>query len=509
MSTASVPALTLTPADVADLVDALRPYHAIYGSFFPRSESRAWAERYLHGLLSPLPRKSVEPIVIAQLGADEKAVRGMQQFLTDSTWDDAAILRRHWQEVAVDLDDEEGMLIADGSDFAKKGQHSVGVQHQYCGELGKIATCLTGGFLTYASPDGATLLDRRLYLPEAWLSDLAFAERWAKCRIPQDVTFQTKNELTREMLRAVVESGALHCRWFLADEAFGRDTTLLDAVDGLGLWYMVEVPLDTHIWLADAPGTTRPKALEFISIYCIERLDHGLPGGGDAETEIVERTANFHQHIAHAVFEQATRVFEDTTALDTAVDVLDGHAPTGKHLILSLLVVGEFAATRLPGRCSHRHPRQGKGQEPQVLQQLTALRKRIGRVIGKPFVVAAAASARAEEENGQRRIDQQHVFQRVAPFLAAIAAFLFCRIFGAWDGSFGAVMAKRGGGAAPAGWLSVGRACSGSAAASVRATATVARDTPSRCARSSRFRLGASPMVTKVAWSTGNKVWIH
>jgi SRSO17 transposase len=75
------------------------------------------------------------------------------------------------------------------------------------------------------------------------------------------VTFQTKNELTLEMGRAVVESGALRCRWFLADEAFGRDTVLLDAVDGLGLWYMVEVPLDTHIWRADASAATTPKAL--------------------------------------------------------------------------------------------------------------------------------------------------------------------------------------------------------------------------------------------------------
>jgi SRSO17 transposase len=185
----------------------------------------------------------------------------MQQFLTDSTWDDDAILRRHWQEVAVDLDDAEGMLIADGSDFAKKGLHSVGVQRQYCGELGKIANCQAGVFLAYASPQGATLLDRRLYLPEAWLTDPAFAERRAKCRIPEDVTFQTKNELTLAMVQSVLERGSLRCRWFLADEAFGRDTTLLDAVDGLGLWYMVEVPLDTHIWLPDASDATTPKML--------------------------------------------------------------------------------------------------------------------------------------------------------------------------------------------------------------------------------------------------------
>ena len=260
MATETVPLLELTPADVADLADTLRPYHAIYGAFFSRSESRAWAERYLHGLLSPLERKSVEPIVIAHLGASEKAVRGMQQFLTDSTWDDAAILRRHWQEVAHDLDDAEGMLIVDGSDFPKKGTHSVGVKRQYCGQLGKIANCQAGVFVAYASPHGTTLLDRRLYLPREWMEDATFAERRTKCRIPTDVTFQTKNELALTMVQAVVASQALRCRWFLADEAFGRDTGLLDAIAEVGLWYLVEVPLDTAIWRDDAPAATTPQA---------------------------------------------------------------------------------------------------------------------------------------------------------------------------------------------------------------------------------------------------------
>jgi SRSO17 transposase len=261
MATETVPMLELTPADVVDLADALRPYHASYGEFFSRSESRTWAERYLHGLLSPLERKSVEPIVIAQLGASDKAIRGMQQFLTDSTWDDAAILRRHWQEVVVDLDEDEGMLIVDGSDFPKKGTHSVGVKRQYCGQVGKIANCQAGVFLAYASDHGTTLLDRRLYLPREWIEDAAFAARRAKARIPPAVTFQTKNELALAMVQAVVTSQTLRCRWFLADEAFGRDTGLLDAVADLDLWYMVEVPLDTNLWLPDATTATTPHAL--------------------------------------------------------------------------------------------------------------------------------------------------------------------------------------------------------------------------------------------------------
>ena len=260
MATETVPLLELTPADVADLADTLRPYHAIYGAFVSRSESRTWAERYLHGLLSPLERTSVEPMVIAQLGASEQAIRGMQQFLTDSTWDDAAILRRHWQEVAVDLDDAEGMLIVDGSDFPKKGTHSVGVKRQYCGQPGKIANCQAGVFVAYAGPHGTTLLDRRLYLPREWVEDSAFAERRAKCRIPADVTFQTKNDLALAMVQAVPAGQALRCRWFLADEAFGRDTSLLDAIAEVGLWYLVEVPPDTAIWRDDAPAATTPQA---------------------------------------------------------------------------------------------------------------------------------------------------------------------------------------------------------------------------------------------------------
>jgi SRSO17 transposase len=260
MATTTVHDLTLTPADVAHLADTLRPYHAIYGSCFPRSESRTWAAHYLHGLLSPLERKSVEPMVIAQFGASERAVRGMQQFLTDSTWDDTAILRRHWQEVALDLDDADGMFIVDGSDFPKKGRQSVGVKRQYCGQLGKIANCQAGVFLAYTSPHGTTLLDRRLYLPQEWVDDPAFAARRQKCHVPDDISFQTKNELALALLEDVVASQALHARWFLADEAFGRDTALLDAVDALGLWYLVEVPLDTPVWLDGATQATTAQA---------------------------------------------------------------------------------------------------------------------------------------------------------------------------------------------------------------------------------------------------------
>jgi len=254
---ATAPTLELTPQDVAGLVDELRAYHAIYAPLFQRQEQRDWAEQYLRGLLSALPRKAIEPMVLALVGADRNAVRGMQQFLSAGPWDDAALLRRHWQEVEQTLGDDDGVLTLDGSDFPKQGQESVGVKRQYCGEVGQRANCQAGVFLGYASARGYTLLDRRLYLPEAWVEDVAFAARRGACGVPADTVFQTKPALGGAMIRAVRQAGTLRCRWVACDEGFGRDTALLDAIADLGLWYYAEVPHDTRVWRA-RPATAVP-----------------------------------------------------------------------------------------------------------------------------------------------------------------------------------------------------------------------------------------------------------
>jgi SRSO17 transposase len=252
----TAPVLDLLPQELETILDELAAFHAIFSPLFARREQRDWSRQYLHGLLSEIPRKAIEPMVLQLHGADRNAVRGMQQFVSEGAWDDTAILRRLWAEIAADLGDEDGVLVVDGSDFPKQGTESVGVKRQYCGQLGKTANCQAGVFLAYASAHGYALLDRRLYLPEEWFSD-AYAERRADCGVPADVTFTTKPMLSLAMVQQVVQAGSLPCRWVAGDEAFGDNPALLDALAELGLWYFMEVAHDTRVW-DERPVTVVP-----------------------------------------------------------------------------------------------------------------------------------------------------------------------------------------------------------------------------------------------------------
>jgi SRSO17 transposase len=240
--------MSLSAEEISQLTGELEAYHAIYSPLFQRREQREWSSLYLRGLLLELPRKSIEPMVLALHGATSNDIRAMQQFIGEGKWQDEPILQRHWLEVDQTLGEPDGVLILDGSDFAKQGQQSVGVQRQYCGELGKRANCQAGVFLGYASRKGYTLLDRRLYLPEAWVEADEFAKRREQCGVPESIAFMTKQELSWQMIQAQVTAGTLRYQWLACDEAFGRDSHLLDQIASTGIWYFAEVPHDTRLW---------------------------------------------------------------------------------------------------------------------------------------------------------------------------------------------------------------------------------------------------------------------
>jgi SRSO17 transposase len=247
------PPLDLTPQEIAALAEELAHYHAAFAELYYRKEQAHWGYKYLQGLMLPLERKSIEPMALALDGGE---VQAMQQFIGQGQWQDEALLRQHRRLVDETLGEADGVVIVDSSEFPKQGEHSVGVARQWCGRLGKVDNCQSGVFTAYASRQGYTLLDRRLYLPEAWF-DAAHRERWTKCGIPAETPFQTKPALALEMLGAAV--GPLRFRWVTCDEAFGREPDFLDGVATLQRWYVAEVPHDTRVWLT-RPATAVPAA---------------------------------------------------------------------------------------------------------------------------------------------------------------------------------------------------------------------------------------------------------
>ena len=124
-----------------------------------------------------------------------------------------------------------------GSDFPRQGRKSVGVARQYCGRLGKVASCQAGMFLAYVSPLGRALVDKRLYLPESWTSD---KDRCEAAGVPEERQgYRSKTELALEMLGRALERGDLKAGWVAGDDAFGMSPSFRDGLESLGMWYVL------------------------------------------------------------------------------------------------------------------------------------------------------------------------------------------------------------------------------------------------------------------------------
>jgi SRSO17 transposase len=245
----------ISAEDLQALLPALEGFHARFARFFRRTEGRAFGRKYLVGLALPIERKNVENIA-EQVGAPP---RKLQEFLSDSPWDDEGCIGELQRFVGEQLGAPGGVLVLDDTGFAKKGIHSAGVGRQYSGTLGRVDNCQVGVFMGYASPHGHTLVDRRLYLVEAWLADPA-KRNSPRAAVPEEVGFRTKLELASEMLRAAIERGHLPVGWVTADAAYGDAADLRALVASLGRWYCMEVSGTTTVWTTDPAWAVPPRS---------------------------------------------------------------------------------------------------------------------------------------------------------------------------------------------------------------------------------------------------------
>jgi SRSO17 transposase len=246
----SLPIFDLIPSDVEGFMEELWEFQSIFHDCFARSEPRIHCFDYMVGQFSKLERKSIEPIA---LGVEGGSIRGMQRFISDVSWDEEQMRWNYHQLVADTLGAPDGVLIFDETGFAKKGAHSVGVARQYCGSLGKVENCQVGVFAAYASRQGYALVDKRLFLPEDWFNDTHAARR-AACKVPKELTFQTKPQLAAAMLQAMVHEGLLPFKYLVADCLYGNSPDFLDAIDAcVGVTALVAIPSETRCWFQRPP----------------------------------------------------------------------------------------------------------------------------------------------------------------------------------------------------------------------------------------------------------------
>lgn len=215
-----------------------------------RQGRRDWAELYVRGLLLDGRRKSAGAMA-ERLQRIDRSTRdyeqGLQQFLSQSPWDERPVrdqLAQHLREVL----DGDGSLILDDTGFPKQGTYSVGVARQYSGTLGKVGNCQIGVTLQYATGREVVCLDADLYLPEqAWGHD---PERLEAAGVPQGVAYRPKWQMGLALLERAKENGFTGV--VLADSAYGDVTDFRQGLQAQ-LWrYCVGVGSTLKVIAADA-----------------------------------------------------------------------------------------------------------------------------------------------------------------------------------------------------------------------------------------------------------------
>ncbi|MGJ4893363.1 IS701 family transposase [Bradyrhizobium sp. HKCCYLRH3099] len=202
---------------------------------------------YCTGLMLPGERKSVEPMAARTAPARTAAQhQSLLHFVNASPWSDEKVLAKV-RAMVLPAMEKTGPIeawILDDTSFAKKGIHSVGVHHQYCGELGKQANCQVAVTLSIANHAASLPVAYRLYLPDAWTKDRT---RRKKAGVPKDIKFKTKSQIAIEQIRAACDAG-LPRGVVLMDSGYGRDSQLRTEITALGLTYVAGILPNTLMW---------------------------------------------------------------------------------------------------------------------------------------------------------------------------------------------------------------------------------------------------------------------
>jgi SRSO17 transposase len=259
----------MTAEQIAALGPAFTRFIQFFGRCFVRRETRGHLATYARGLMSDLPRKSVEPIALA----GGTAVRTLQEFVTVHRWDHARmrddlqrrVVRDHMPAPGAPRGKLGVIGLIDETGTPKKGDKTPGVQRQWCGHTGKVDSCIVTVHLAFLHEHFKTLIDSDLFLPKnTWGAD---RERCRDAHIPDDVVYRPKSEIALEQYRRAVANG-IRFDWLTFDEWYGSKPQFLDELERLGQHYVAEVPANTLCW------PTLPKYRSGQQPFAAKRVDN-------------------------------------------------------------------------------------------------------------------------------------------------------------------------------------------------------------------------------------------
>jgi hypothetical protein len=225
----------------------LEAYAAQFDDLFERRNAREAFRRYLEGLLLPAERNktltalaNAEPIV----GAQQPRVQSLQWFLSESTWDAAALNARRVALLRRDpttAPDADGVLVIDETGDRKWGTQTAHVGRQYLGSIGKVDS----GVVTVSS----LWADARVYWP---LTVEPFTPKQHFANGMSDPAYRTKPQIALALVQQAVADG-IPFQAVVADSFYGENDTFRTGLVQLGVGYVLALR-PSHAWWA-AIGT--------------------------------------------------------------------------------------------------------------------------------------------------------------------------------------------------------------------------------------------------------------
>jgi SRSO17 transposase len=229
----------MTEAQLRSLGPALDRFLDRFLFCCPYTQTFDHLATYCRGLLSDLPRKSVEPIALAS----GTPVRTLQEFVRDWDWDHHQVLDVA-QTYAADLlrrlpGDELGVVgVVDETGQPKKGDQTPGVQRQWCGRLGKVDNCVVTVHLGVCKGRFKALLGGQLFLPQDWSAD---RDRCRRAGIPDEVHYRPKWQIALDQIDTARGNG-VSLDWLTFDEGYGKHPEFFAGLDQRHLRFVGEVP---------------------------------------------------------------------------------------------------------------------------------------------------------------------------------------------------------------------------------------------------------------------------